>query len=189
MNNTKTILAAVTSLAFIFTAYGEEDHTGHDHAKGEHQHAEKGHDHAKKAAKKIAGPNGGKILTEVAPHAEFFVTKDRKVRITFLDKDNKPIAVADQKVTLICGDRKAPTKLTLKKEADAKSLLSDGALPEGNNIPTIVTFKMTPDGKNIRAKFSLNLDDCPSCDYKEYACTCAHGNAGNGHDDHEGHNH
>ncbi len=181
MTNTKTILTAVTSLAFAFTAYGE-DHSGHDHAKGEHKHEEKGHDHAKK----VAGPNGGKIITEVEPHAEFFVTKDRKIRITFLGKDNKAIAVADQKVSIICGDRKAPTKLSAKKEAHGKSLLTEGKLPDGNNIPTIVTFKITPDGKKIRAKFSLNMSDCPNCDYLEYACTCDHGDA---KDEHEGHNH
>jgi len=171
MKNTKTILAAVTSLAFAFTAYAE-DHSGHNHGKDEKKHEEKGHDHDH--AKKVAGPNGGKVITSVTPHAEFLVTKDRKIRITFLNKDNKPIAAADQKVTIICGDRKAPTKLTAQKEADGKSLLTEGKLPKGNNIPTIVTFKMTPDAKNIRAKFSLNLSDCPNCDNKEYSCTCEH---------------
>ena len=169
MNNTKTILAAVTSLAFTFTAYGE-DHSGHDHSKGEHKHHGHGHDHAKK----IAGPNGGKIITSVTPNAEFLVTKDRKVRITFLDKNNKPIPVADQKVSIICGDRKAPTKLTLKKEAGGSFMLSDTQLPKGNNIPTIVTFKITSAGEKIRSKFNLNLSECPNCDHKEYACTCEH---------------
>ncbi len=175
MKNTKTILAAVTSLAFAFTANAEDGHTGHNHGKDEKKHAEKAHDHGHDHAKKIAGPNGGKIITTVEPHAEFFVTKDRKVRITFLDKNNKPIAVTDQTVTIVCGDRKSPTKLTPKKEADGKSLLTAGTLPKGNNIPTIVTFKMKPDGKKIRARFSLKLTDCPNCDYKEYACTCDHG--------------
>jgi len=171
MNTTKTILTTIAALSFSFTAYGE-DHSGHNHAKGEHQHAEKdhGHDHTKK----VAGPNGGKVINSVTPHAEFLVTKDKKIRITFLDKENKPIAAEEQQVSIICGDRKSPTKLALKKEADGKSLLSDGTLPEGNNIPTIVTFKMTPDAKKVRAKFSLNLSDCPNCENKEYACTCEH---------------
>jgi hypothetical protein len=41
------------------------------------------HDHDKKEA----GPNGGRLLTALDPHAEFFVTADRKVQITFLDEE------------------------------------------------------------------------------------------------------
>ena len=37
--------------------------------------AEDEHDHEKK----IAGPNGGRIITSVEPHVEFLVTKDSKV--------------------------------------------------------------------------------------------------------------
>ena len=37
------------------------------------------------AAKPLAGPKGGKIVTTTAPHAEFFVEKDRKVSVTFYD--------------------------------------------------------------------------------------------------------
>ncbi len=39
------------------------------------------------AVKPLAGPKGGKILTTDAPHAEFFVEKDRTV--TFYDANLK----------------------------------------------------------------------------------------------------
>jgi len=205
MKNTKTLTAALTVLTFAFVACGEkkttettDPHAGHDHAKGEHKeeadpHA--GHDHAKGEhkeepkeeatddhtghahAKKIAGPNGGKVITVIEPHAEFFVTPDRKIRITFLSDDNKPAAVAQQSVSIIVGSRSAPVALSLVKEADGMSLLSETTLPEGNNIDTYVTFKLTPDAKLLRSKFILNMSDCPNCDYLEYACTCDHGHA------------
>ncbi|MEJ6571737.1 MAG: hypothetical protein QNL01_16300 [Akkermansiaceae bacterium] len=142
------------------------EHKGHD-AHGE-DHA--GHDHAKK----VAGPNGGKVIITVEPHAELFVTADRKLRITFLGEDNKGIAVAAQSVSVVCGDRSKPTMLTLVKEADGNSLLSTAALPAGNNFPTIVTLKTTPEAAPVRDRFILNLNDCPTCKYKEYACTCSH---------------
>jgi len=185
MKNTKHTIGILAALALSPFAFAEEaekadEHAGHDHAEhAGHDHAdEDDHAHAKKA-----GPNGGLILTEVEPHAEFFVTKDRKVQITFLDKDDKAVAPGDQKVTFIGGKRSAPVKLTFKKTAT--SFLSEEALPAGNNIPAVISIKA--DGKKARARFNINLDDCPSCDYKEYACTCDHGE-GEG-DDHAGHDH
>lgn len=144
----------------------DHDHEGHNHDGDDHGD----HDHAKK----VAGPNGGRVITDVEPHAEFFVTADRKVRITFLGADNKPVAVDTQSVNIVCGDRSNPTMLNPAKEADGMSLLSAGTLPEGNNFPTIITFKATSDAAPVRTKFTLNMSNCPSCEYLEYACTCDH---------------
>jgi hypothetical protein len=72
--------------------------------------------------------------------------------------------------------------MTFKK--DGNSLVSDKAFPAGNDFPVVVSIKASPEGKKVRSKFNLNLADCPSCDYLEYACTCDHGE-----DDHEGHDH
>lgn len=126
------------------------------------------HDHAKKEA----GPNGGKILTAVEPHAEFFVTSDRKVQITFLDDNGKAIAPAAQTVTVTAGERSAPTKLTFAKSGNV--LISDKSLPEGTAFPAVVQIKLTPEAKAVVEKFNLNLAKCPECKLAEYACTCAH---------------
>ena len=150
-----------------------DPHAGHDHAKGEHKEAaddHSDHDHAKKTA----GPNGGRIITVIEPHAEFWVTPERKVRITFLDDANKAIAVTEQSISVFCGNRNAPTQLSFTKEADGMSMLSTGMIPEGSSFDTNVSFKMTADAKRITAKFNLNMSDCPNCDYLEYACTCVH---------------
>lgn len=146
-------------------AHGEND--GHNH--DDHS----GHSHAKK----VAGPNGGRVLTDVEPHAEFFVTSDKKIQITFLSDDNQPAALATQSVSVVMGKRSAPTKISLVPSADQASLVSETTIPEGNNIDTYVTFKMTADSKPVRSSFILNLSDCPSCDYLEYACTCDHGHS------------
>jgi len=119
-----------------------------------------------------AGPNGGRILTKVEPHAEFFVMADRKVQITFLSEDGKAIAPAAQSVTVTAGDRSAPTKLTFVKSGDV--LISEQPLPGGNDFPTVVQIKDTPEAKAVAEKFNLNLSECPGCKLKEYACTCAH---------------
>lgn len=126
------------------------------------------HDHKKK----IAGPNGGRILTTVEPRAEFFVTADRKVQITFLDQAGKAIAPADQVVTVTTGDRAAPTKLTFAKTGH--TLLSTAALPKGNGLPTVVQIKPTAAGKTVTEKFNIDLSKCGECKHAEYACICAH---------------
>ena len=128
--------------------------------------------HAHDGAKKTAGPNGGLILTKVEPHAEFFVTAERKVQITFLGNDGKAIAPAAQIVTVTAGDRAAPTKLTFAKSGEV--LVSNAALPAGNDFPAVVQIKATPDAKVVNEKFNVNLSKCGGCGYAEYACTCGH---------------
>ena len=147
-----------------------DDHEGHDHDDHEdHEHDDHdGHDHEKI----IAGPNGGRVLTAVEPHAEFFVTDERKVQIAFVDDDLKPVAAADQTVSVIAGDRSNPTNLSFAKSGDV--LISDKVLPSGNDFPVVVQIKTDAGAETVRERFNLNLADCPTCDYKEYACTCAH---------------
>jgi hypothetical protein len=119
-----------------------------------------------------AGPNRGRMLTKSTPPAEFLVTAERKVQITFIGADGKPVAPADQVVTVTTGDRAAPTKLTFSKTAT--NLISDGVLPSGNGFPTVVQIKATPEAKASVARFNLNTSNCPGCKNAEYACTCGH---------------
>ena len=153
----RLITTTLLGLAMAFTV-NAADKDKHDHE----------HDHAAKA-----GPTGGKLITKVEPHVEFFVTKDRKVEIRFVDDDNKVVAPAEQVINVTLGDRSSPSKLTFTKDGD--KLVSDKAVPEGNDLPTVVQIKATPDAKSVTEKFNLNLAQCPTCKNKEYACTCEHG--------------
>ena len=185
-NNKLTLLctAAIGMALFLVGCGGQQtasmshddhdhDHP-HDHAHGDHDHdhdhahGEGGHTHEKKTP----GPNGGRLITLVEPHAEFFVTEDRKVRITFVDDENKVIEPAEQIVKVIAGERTNPTILTLGKEGHG--LVSEGTLPEGDGYPLVLEIKRHADADPIMAKFNLDMSSCPSCDYKEYACICGH---------------
>ena len=148
------LLTSLLTLALAFTA------TAADKDKHDHEHAAK------------AGPTGGKLITEVEPHVEFFVNKDKKVEIRFVDDDNKVVAPGAQVISVTLGDRSAPTKLTFTK--DGNKLISDKTIPEGNDLPTVVQIKATPDAKSVTEKFNLNLTQCPTCKNKEYACACDH---------------
>lgn len=122
--------------------------------------------------KNTAGPNGGRLLTQVKPHAEFFVTAERKVQITFVGEDGKAVAPGEQVVVVTAGERAAPSTLTFARVGDV--LVSEKPLPAGNNFPAVVQIKTTPDAKPVYARFTLNLNRCDECEKPEYACTCAH---------------
>ncbi len=147
---------------------------GHTHGDGDadHKHGKgdgDGHDHDHSA---MAGPNGGRVLAEFEPHAEFFVQDDRRVRITFVDDDHKPVAPGEQIVMVIAGDRTSPTELSFAK--DGEYLVSDRELPAGDDFPVVVRIKATAADSIENAKFQCNLKVCPGCDLKEYACVCDH---------------
>jgi hypothetical protein len=161
----KSILTiAALALGLSLTATAEDKHD---------------HDHSVKA-----GPTGGRLITEVEPHVEFFVNKEKKVEIRFVSDDMKVVAPAEQVITVTLGDRAAPTKLTFTKDGD--KLISDKVIPTGNDHPTVVQIKTSAKAKAVLAKFNLNMEKCPTCKYLEYACTCAHGEhdhkEGDGHD-------
>jgi hypothetical protein len=139
------------------------------------------------AAEKIKAPNNGRIIDSVEPHAEFVVNKDKKIEIRFLDDTGKVIAPAAQTVSVMMGDRSAPTKLAFTKDGD--KLVSDKAVAEGESLPVVLTIKTTPDAKSVTAKFNLNMSTCPECKLIEYACACDHAKTGTGHDHKPGEKH
>jgi len=169
-------LIAVTTIGLTLMGTGHllADEKNHDHGDHKHEATE-----PKAEEKAKAGPNGGKILHTVEPHVEFFVTKDRKIQFTALGEDGKAIPIADQSISIIGGSRANPTRMSFKKEGDI--LVSDIAVPEGNMLPLVIQIKATPDSKTVIEKFNLNLSDCPTCDYLEYACICGHGEEGHDH--------
>ena len=176
-----THIASLVALALTLTACGksgeEHAHThGDDHA---HPHSHDEHDHVHGDGegqhtheKKTPGPNGGRLITTVSPQLEFLVTEDRKVRVTAVDENVKPIPMAGQTVSLVGGDRSAPTDLSFEAEGD--SLISTVALPKGNDVPVILTILPTAESQPVLERFNVNFSTCPTCDYQEYACICGH---------------
>ncbi|GAA5481249.1 hypothetical protein [Haloferula sargassicola] len=129
--------------------------------------AEEPHHH-----EKITAPNGGRVLTSVEPHLEFYRMDDGKVKITAVDDDGKVRPIGDTEVTVTGGERSKPTRLTFSKNGDA--LISDKAFPEGKSLPVVVRIKTSADAKPVYERFSLNLATCPECEHPEYACSCEH---------------
>ena len=115
------------------------------------------------------GPNGGRILEfskNETMHGEVTV-KDGKFHIALLDKDMKPVALADQTLTAITGDRDNPTKLEVTK-SDKGFLVP--LVKEGDLL--IVQFKATDKAKPVTARFAYDTSNCDACNAPEWICKC-----------------
>tara|TARA_R110000850_G_scaffold30231_21_gene83418 strand:- start:4203 stop:4487 length:285 start_codon:yes stop_codon:yes gene_type:complete len=94
------------------------------------------------------------------------------VKISSISEENAVQPIGTQVVTVMGGDRSSPTRMKFAKAGD--SLISDVAFPEGNDFPVVIQIKATADAEAVTEKFNLNLEECPTCSNKEYACTCEH---------------
>jgi len=132
------------------------------------------------AAKPLAGPKGGRILTTDEPHAEFFVEKDRTVVVTFYDKALKPMAPSGQVVTAIAEAKSGKVNLTFAEKNG--SLVSTGTLPNGDDYNVVVQVKENANArpKNYRVLFHDEI--CAECKRAEYACVCDDAGAAHDHD-------
>ena len=121
-------------------------------------------------AKPIPGPKGGRILTTDAPHAEFFVEKDRTVVVSFYDKALKPVPVSGQAVSATAEAKSGKVKLDFVEKNGA--LVSKTALPEGDDYNVVVQIKDNANArpKNYRVLFHDEI--CGECKRAEYACIC-----------------
>ena len=176
------IAIAIASFFFIGCSSESQEHASADHGhshEGEEAHEHEGdtHSHEGEEAhddheKKEGGPNGGRIITSVDPRVEFLVNDDRSIQLTFLDDESPAVAPSGKVISLISGDRSNPTVIAFVPKG--RSLVSTQKLPEGNVVPVVLQIKSSPSAETIREKFNVNLSECPTCDYQEYACVCEH---------------
>jgi len=150
-----------------------EHHGDHNHHDGSEHHDEGSHQDD--GEKSEGGPNGGRLITSVEPAVEFIVKDDRTVEIQLLDENRNEVTPTDQVITLIGGERTSPTTLAFAKKGNR--LVSDKPIPEGTSVPVVLQIVASANAPVVREKFNVNLSECPTCDYQEYACVC-------GHDDH-----
>jgi hypothetical protein len=173
MKKSNLFVAATIVSCSTFGLWGggshAHDHSGHDHSAHDHS----GQSNKAVSKKNQAGPNGGKIFTSKNYSFEFFVTASRHIQVSFLNSTQQVIPAEGQSMTVICGDRMNPTTLKFKIQTDG-TLLSEQPLPDGNNIPVLLNIATKAGSAMSRERLNVNLSNCGSCSFKEYACTCGH---------------
>lgn len=122
------------------------------------------------AEKYVAGPKGGRLLESEPNKAEFFVTPDRKVEISFYDAALKPVAPGAQVLTVTAEPKSGRAKVEFEKTATG--YVSKTALPEGEPYRVVVQLRAKPDAMPQNFRVDFNLETCGECKRAEYACTC-----------------
>jgi hypothetical protein len=122
------------------------------------------------AAKITGGPKGGHLLDAEPLKAEFFVTDDRKVEVTFYDAALKPVAPTDQVVAVTAEPAGGRTAMEL--ERTATGFLSKAPLPAGEPYRVVVQVRASAGAKPRNFRIGLVLSTCGECQRKEYACVC-----------------
>ena len=115
------------------------------------------------------GPNKGRILEfskNETMHGEVTVKGD-KFHIALLDKDKKPVAMAEQTLTATTGERDKPVKLVVEK--DAKGFVVP-VVKAGEWL--ILQYKDTPKAKAVTARLEYNTSECEACKKAEWLCEC-----------------
>lgn len=121
-------------------------------------------------AKPAPGPKGGRLLDSTPLKAEFFVTADRRVEITFYDDHGNPILPGDQVVAVIA--EPGSGRLALAMEKTTEGFASQSPLPAGEPYRVVVQIRSTPDAKPQNFRVDLVLAPCGECQRAEYACIC-----------------
>ena len=175
MKNKTTTLLLCFGYIIAMTACGNQDpsieqaeNTAQVEQSADHPHGSSTHTHAKK----VPGPNGGRLVTSVDPAFEFYVTEDRKAQLTFVDSAGNTVAPPSYEITLTGGDRTHPTKLLFMRKGNL--LISNGSLPDGVGYPIVLQIKTAQSAKTIYERITYNEYICSGCNLIEYACTCGH---------------
>jgi len=116
------------------------------------------------------GPNGGRLLEfskNESMHGEV-VFKNNQFVISLLDKDKKPVALAEQELTATSGDRSKPEKLAVEKK---EGTFVVPAVKSGEWV--VFQFKDNPKAKAITARLQYDLTVCNGCKEPEWTCKCA----------------
>lgn len=116
------------------------------------------------------GPNGGRILEfskNETMHGEVTIKGDKFI-IALLDKNKKPVAVADQVITANGGPTGKAAKLEVTKDG-GKFVIP--AVKPGEWL--ILQYKDTAKAKAVTARMQYDLSNCSGCNTPEWICKCA----------------
>lgn len=116
------------------------------------------------------GPNGGRIVEfskDKTLRGEVLL-KDGKFTVALLDKELKPVALKDQSLTVVGGNRSNPEKPAVTREQDRFVF---PAL-KGDDYEVVLRLKESPAAKPVTARFAYDAAICSACKNPEWLCKC-----------------
>ncbi len=118
----------------------------------------------------VAGPKGGRMLIADPVRAEFFVTAERRVEISFYDAAGKAVPPGVTAVTVTAETSGGRVAVPLAPKEI--TLVSAEPLPPGDPYRVVVQVRPSPGVRPSNFRIELNLHECGECQRAEYACTC-----------------
>lgn len=120
--------------------------------------------------KTVAGPKGGRMLMAETFRAEFFVTAERRVEVSFYDQAGQLVAPGAASVAVTA--ETASGRVAMPLVPKDSMLVSADPLPSGYPYRVVVQVRPAPETRPSNFRIELNLNACGGCQYAEYACTC-----------------
>jgi len=120
--------------------------------------------------KTAAGPRGGRMLIADPIRAEFFVTAERRVEISFYDQAGQSVSQGTATVTVTA--ETPDGRVTLPLVPEDAALVSTEPLPPGEPYRVVVQVRPAPGARPSNFRIELALHECGECQHAEYACTC-----------------
>ncbi len=120
--------------------------------------------------KTIAGPKGGRMLIADTVRAEFFVTAERRVEVSFYDQTGQPVPSGAASVAITA--ETAGGRVAVPLVPKDVTLVSAEPLPAGDPYRVVVQVRSALGARPSNFRIELNLHECGGCQRAEYACTC-----------------
>ena len=122
------------------------------------------------AGETAAGPKGGRMLIAYPVRAEFFVTAERRVEISFYDQAGQTVPQGAATVSVTA--ETLGGRVTLPLVPKDAALVSTEPLPPGEPYRVVVQVRPAPGSRPSNFRIELALHECGECQHAEYACTC-----------------
>lgn len=122
------------------------------------------------AEKPKAGPSGGKLVGTAPDQAEFLISSDGLVTITFLDAEQRPVPPGARTASVFAQLDSGKKQIELDRHGE--HLVSREPLPQPEGYMLILQTRSSPEDKPANTRIKYQMHTCGGCDRREYACTC-----------------
>ena len=117
------------------------------------------------------GPNGGRLLPlnpQRSGYAEVTVEGD-SFHVALLDAERKPVAIEQQALTVVGGERTKPARLPV--ETVNNRFVTP--VPKGEEVWMLLQIKPSPGARKFRVRFHHDVKPCDVCRRQAWLCSCS----------------
>ena len=88
--------------------------------------------------------------------------------VALLDGERKPVAIEQQALTVVGGERTKPARLPV--ETVNNRFVTP--VPKGEEVWMLLQIKPSPGARKFRVRFRHDVTSCPECGKQRWLCEC-----------------